>query len=48
MSETPASPEVLNDRRFSAMNSSEKLVFVGKAIVFFFSGGFIYPTMWVD
>ena len=48
MSETPALPEALDDRRFSDMNSSEKLVFVGKAIVFFLSGGFIYPTMWVD
>jgi hypothetical protein len=30
------------------MSSREKLVFIGKALVFFISGGFIYPTLWID
>lgn len=38
----------LNDRRFADMDGSEKLKFVGKAIVFFFTGGFVFPTMWVE
>ena len=37
-------PELL----FRDMSSSEKLVFVGKAAIFFLSGGFIYPTLWID
>lgn len=38
----------LNDRRFVDMTSRERLVFIGKAFVFLVSGGFIYPTIWVD
>ena len=38
----------LNDRRFVDMTSRERLVFLGKAFVFIISGGFIYPTIWVD
>lgn len=48
MSETQDTPKPLNDRRFADMNGSEKLVFIGKVIVFLASGGFIYPTIWVD
>jgi hypothetical protein len=48
MSTPSPAPCTLNDRRFSDMSFSEKLVFLGKALVFFFSGGFIYPTLWVD
>ena len=48
MTEPSSAPATLNDRRFTEMDSSEKLVFVGKAVVFFASGGFIYPTLWVD
>jgi hypothetical protein len=40
--------DTLNDRRFKQMNVSEKLAFIGKALVFFISGGFIFPTLWVD
>jgi hypothetical protein len=36
------------DKRFSDMSSSEKLGFLGKALIFFLSGGFVFPTMWVD
>ena len=35
-------------KRFSAMTGSEKFRFVCKAFVFFVSGGFVYPTLWVD
>ncbi|HUP93358.1 MAG TPA: hypothetical protein VM164_00525 [Burkholderiales bacterium] len=38
----------LNDRRFVDMTSKERLVFIGKAFVFIVSGGFIFPTIWVD
>ena len=38
----------LNDRRFVDMTPKERLVFIGKAFVFIISGGFIYPTIWVD
>ena len=38
----------LNDRRFVDMTAHERLVFIGKALVFIVSGGFIYPTIWVD
>lgn len=33
---------------FSEMTFPEKLTFIGKACVFFASGGFVYPTLWVD
>ena len=38
----------LNDRRFVDMTSHERVVFLAKALVFFVSGGFIFPTIWVD
>jgi hypothetical protein len=38
----------LDDKPFSAMTPGEKLRFIGKAMVFFVSGGFIFPTMWID
>ena len=38
----------LNDRRFVQMTSRERLVFIGKAFVFIISGGFIFPTIWVE
>ena len=51
MSEEPKAEKDINalsDRRFSDMTPGEKLRFIGKAIVFLASGGFIYPTLWVD
>jgi hypothetical protein len=33
---------------FAAMDNSQKLAFVGKACVFFLSGGFIHPNLWRD
>lgn len=48
MSETPGTPTILSDRRFTEMSFNEKLVFIGKAAVFLASGGFIYPTIWID
>ena len=38
----------LNDKPFSAMTSSEKMTFIWKAAIFFISGGFIFPTIWID
>jgi hypothetical protein len=35
-------------KRFSELTFSEKMRFAGKAFVFFASGGFIFPTIWVD
>jgi hypothetical protein len=40
--------DALNDRRFVDMTFNERLAFLGKALVFFISGGFIFPTIWVD
>jgi hypothetical protein len=48
MSDPVSAPATLNDRRFTDMGAGEKVVFLAKAIVFFVSGGFIYPTLWVD
>lgn len=48
MADTKDAPPPLNDRRFADMSGSEKLVFIGKAFLFLVSGGFIYPTIWVD
>lgn len=39
-------PEI--GKRFSTMTSREKISFIGKAFVFFLSGGFVYPTIWTD
>lgn len=38
----------LDDKPFSAMTSGEKAGFICKAFVFFVSGGFIFPTLWID
>ena len=48
MEETPQSASTLGDRRFADMTSRERLVFIGKAFLFLISGGFIFPTIWVD
>ena len=36
------------EKCFVDMTSSEKVRFLGKALVFFASGGFIFPTIWTD
>jgi hypothetical protein len=36
------------DKRFVDMDTSEKMRFIGKALVFFVSGGFLFPTLWID
>ena len=36
------------EKRFIDMNRGEKVRFLGKALVFFVSGGFVFPTVWVD
>jgi hypothetical protein len=38
----------LDDKPFSAMTPGEKVSFICKAFVFFVSGGFIFPTLWID
>ena len=38
----------LNDKPFSAMSAGERASFLLKALVFFVSGGFIFPTLWID
>jgi hypothetical protein len=48
MDEDTRTGDALNDRRFADMTFNERLVFVAKALVFFISGGFIFPTTWVD
>jgi hypothetical protein len=35
-------------RSFSELTGGKKFRFVCKAFVFFVSGGFVYPTLWVD
>jgi hypothetical protein len=35
-------------RRYSELTGGEKFRFVCKALVFFVSGGFVYPTLWAD
>jgi hypothetical protein len=48
MGETRQPGDTLGDRRFADMTSRERLVFIGKVFVFLISGGFIFPTIWVD
>jgi hypothetical protein len=36
------------EKIFIDMTPREKVRFVGKALVFFVSGGFVFPTMWID
>ena len=36
------------EKLFRDMNGSEKVKFLSKALVFFASGGFIFPTIWTD
>jgi hypothetical protein len=38
----------LEDKPFTAMSTGEKARFIVKALVFFVTGGFIYPTLWID
>ena len=35
-------------RPFKSLSFAGKLVFVSKALIFLVSGGFIFPTLWVD
>jgi hypothetical protein len=36
------------EKAFTEMMPREKLKFLGKALVFFASGGFVFPTIWID
>lgn len=33
---------------YKDMSAAQKVVFIAKAFVFIISGGFVYPTLWVD
>jgi hypothetical protein len=45
---TQAKKIVVPEKLYSQMTGREKLSFIGKACVFFASGGFIFPTIWID
>jgi hypothetical protein len=36
------------EKLFKDMSRRERVKFLGKALVFFVSGGFIFPTIWID
>ena len=36
------------EKTFTQMTSGEKATFLGKALIFFASGGFVFPTIWID
>lgn len=44
MKETAKAKELL----YKDMSGAQKAVFLAKAFVFMVSGGFVYPTLWVD
>ena len=48
MSKAPKRAQMQVERLFVDMSGREKMAFLAKALVFFASGGFIYPTLWVD
>lgn len=39
---------VVSEILYKDMSGAQKVVFLAKVCVFFFSGGFVYPTLWVD
>jgi hypothetical protein len=39
---------VAAEKLYRAMTGREKLFFIGKACIFFISGGFVFPTLWID
>lgn len=41
-------PGVVKERLYKDMSGAQKVAFLAKAFVFFISGGFVYPTLWVD
>ena len=41
-------PTFHSGKTFRELTWNEKLKFTGKALVFFVSGGFVFPTMWID
>jgi hypothetical protein len=36
------------EKLFRDMSGREKVKFLSKALVFLVSGGFIFPTIWID
>ena len=43
-----SAPEPLTGKAFGDMTGSEKLVFIGKAIIMLCSGGFAFPNVFVE
>jgi len=43
-----AAPVFPTGKRFLDMNFSEKLKFLGKAVVFFCTGGFVFPKVFIE
>lgn len=48
MSRPEKKPVFHSGKRFSELSAADKLRFIGKATLFFLSGGFVFPTMWID
>jgi hypothetical protein len=46
MSKAPAPGAI--GKPFRDMTPGQKIVFIGKAFVFFLFGGFVFPTLWID
>ena len=44
----PTDVNAVTAKRFSQMTAFEKLIHIGKAIVFFLSFGFIFPNIFSD
>ena len=45
---TPAAPATGGGKKYKTMSFGEKLVFIGKSIVFVLTSGFAFPTIWTD
>ena len=44
----PDNINTVKTRKFSDMNGSEKLIYLGKVIVFIITFGFAFPTLFSD
>ena len=43
-----AAPASLTGKSFSKMDGSEKLRFLGKAVIMLITGGFVFPNIFVE
>ena len=44
----PAAPATGGGKKFKVMTIGEKLVFIGKSIIFVLTSGFAFPRIWTD